>query len=122
MYLFLNFCKRQRYTWICLLGILILHNSCKKSADKPDYPVGSNENINNWMLDSLKRYYYWSDALPAKPRLDRAPLEFFAAIRNPSDRFSYIELPGDLSTISPTSRGQYGFDYTVIEEKNTGLV
>jgi carboxyl-terminal processing protease len=122
MQLFFNFYRQSRYTWICLVGILILYNSCKKSAENPSYPVGSNENINSWMLDSLRRYYYWSDALPAKPSLNRTPLDFFSAVRNPADRFSYILLPGDLSTIAPTNRSQYGFDYTTIKEKNTGLV
>ncbi|MEZ2337635.1 S41 family peptidase [Mucilaginibacter sp. RCC_168] len=104
------------------MAVLFLQNSCKKDNSTRNYPVGSNENINTWILDSLKRYYYWSDGLPSKPALNRPPLDFFSAIRNSSDRFSYILLPGDPSTISPSNKSQYGFDYTTIKEKNTGLV
>ncbi len=119
---FFNFYKQSRYVLICLISILILQGSCKKEGPPRNYPIGSNENINAWILDSLKRYYYWSDGLPAKPALNRAPLDFFSAVRNSSDRFSYILLPGDLSTVAPTNKSQYGFDYTTIKEKNTGLV
>ncbi|MDR6944246.1 S41 family peptidase [Mucilaginibacter pocheonensis] len=104
------------------MSISILQSSCKKDKPAPNYPPGSNENVNTWTLDSLRRYYYWSDGLPANPALDRAPQDFFSAMRNASDRFSYILLPGDPSTVSITNRSQYGFDYTTIKEKNTGLV
>lgn len=119
---FFNFYKQSRYVLICLISILLLQISCKKDDTPPNYPIGSNENINTWILDSLKRYYYWSDGLPAKPGLNRAPLNFFSAIRNLNDRFSYILLPDDPSTVTPTNKSQYGFDYTTIKEKNTGLV
>jgi len=119
---FLNFYKQSHYVLICLVSVLILQSSCKKDNNAPSYPPGSNENINSWMLDSLKRYYYWSDGLPSKPALNRAPLDFFSAIRNANDSFSYILLPNDPSTVSPSNKSQYGFDYTTIKEKNTGLV
>ena len=119
---FLNFYKQSHYVLICLVSILILQSSCKKDNNTPSYPPGSNENINSWMLDSLKRYYYWSDGLPSKPALNRAPLDFFSTIRNANDRFSYILLPNDPSSVSPSNRSQYGFDYTTIKEKSTGLV
>ena len=119
---FLNFYKQSRYVLICLVSILILQSSCKKDNNTPSYPPGSNENINTWMLDSLKRYYYWSDGLPSKPVLNKPPLDFFSAIRNSSDRFSYILLSNDPSSVSPSNKSQYGFDYSTIKEKNTGLV
>lgn len=107
---------------IAIIFLLIILNSCKKDTPKPSYPAGSNQNINTWLLDSLKRYYYWSDALPGNPDITKTPLDFFASVRNASDRFSYILLPNDPSTVAPSNRGQYGFDYATIKKQNTGSV
>lgn len=118
------FCRYKHgfYGMFFIMAILFLQSACKKDGGALDYPAGSNENINSWILDSLKRYYYWNESLPAKPPLNRPPLEFFGAIRNINDRFSYLLLPGDLSTVTATTRSKYGFDYSTIKEKKSGLV
>ena len=56
--------------------------ACKKDKSKPDYPVGSNENINSWILDSLQRYYYWNEQLTGSPNLNQSPISFFGSVRN----------------------------------------
>lgn len=91
---------------------------CKKSPDKPDGPTGAvtNKEINQWITDSLKRYYYWADALPTNVNLDQDPIAFFNVVKNSSDRFSYLFLPGGASSVSPTMRAKYGFDYLVITD------
>ncbi|RLJ69563.1 S41 family peptidase [Pedobacter alluvionis] len=120
----LHISKRSCLNWMCMAACLVvIQTSCKKDKNtRPDYPVGSNENINTWILDSLKRYYYWTESLPAKPNLSIAPKEFFTSIRSGSDRFSYIILPNDPASYPPSSRGKYGFDYSTVKELNTGQV
>lgn len=106
-----------QFIYIVILLLTIL-SGCKKSSQKPDYPIGSNEHINTWILDSLKRYYYWNDQLPSSPNLSLAPKDFFNSIRNSSDRFSYITIPNDAATAIPGNRN-FGFDYTVVSDQNS---
>ena len=101
--------------------LFILASSCKKDGAAPSYPAGSNENINTWVLDSLKRYYYWNDALPANPDISLDPKAFFSSVRHTRDRFSFILIPGDPSTRTPAAR-DYGFECITAEERNTQRV
>ncbi|NMN37624.1 S41 family peptidase [Pedobacter sp. SG918] len=114
--------KRTTYysIYFVILFLAILP-SCKKGNKIPDYPIGSNENINSWILDSLKRYYYWNEQLPAKPNLNLSPKDFFNSIRNSSDRFSYISIPNDPSTATPSNRN-FGFDYATVSDQNSAKV
>ncbi|MEH3114487.1 S41 family peptidase [Pedobacter terrae] len=95
--------------------------SCKKGSEKSEYPIGSNEHTNAWILDSLKRYYYWNEQLPTNPNLGLPPKDFFNSIRNSSDRFSYISIPNDPTTAIPGNRN-FGFDYTVVSDQNKAKV
>lgn len=110
---------RYCYVWYLLL---LPFCSCRKNDPKPNYPAGTNENINTWILDSLKRYYYWNESLPSRPNIGTAPKDFFMSLRNPADRFSYLILPNDPSSYLPSSKGKYGFDYSSIKETSTGQV
>ena len=109
----------KKLFFILLCSYLLL--SCKKNNSKPDYPAGSNENINTWMLDSLKRYYYWNEQLPVNPAIEQSPLNFFSSVRNAVDRFSYITLPNDATT-APAGNRNFGFDYTIISDQNSDKV
>ena len=86
-------CSSLSWMWL-LVFFVITETSCRKdNPDKPVYPTGSDENINTWILDSLKRYYYWNEALPSKPNISVKPQAFFSTVRNSADRFSYFFLP-----------------------------
>ncbi|MFD2287595.1 peptidase S41 [Pedobacter petrophilus] len=113
--------KRSVYYCICVITLFFILPSCKKAERKPDYPVGSNENINTWILDSLKRYYYWNEQLPSNPNISVSPKDFFTSLRNPSDRFSSLNLPGDATTTTPSNRN-FGFDYTTVSDQNSTKV
>jgi carboxyl-terminal processing protease len=110
--------KRTVYCCAYLILLLIILSSCKKDKKKPDYPAGSNENINTWILDSLKRYYYWNEQLPADPNIGLSPKDFFNSVRNGADRFSYINIPNDATTITPNNRN-FGFDYVTVSDQNS---
>ena len=113
--------KRTTYCCFYLVFLIIILHSCKKDKTRPDYPAGSNENINTWILDSLKRYYYWNEQLPSDPNIGLSPRDFFNTVRNPSDRFSYINIPNDATTTIPNNRN-FGFDYVTISDLNSTKV
>ncbi|TDQ07487.1 S41 family peptidase [Pedobacter metabolipauper] len=119
----LNIFKRSALHWLCLFFFFIaVQSSCKKNKDqKPEYPAGSNENVNTWILDSLKRYYYWNESLPSNLDISAKPQDFFNSVRNAADRFSYIINPNDPSTYTPNNKN-FGFDYSTIKEQTTGQV
>jgi len=110
------------HKFTALILLLLILQSCKKNIAKPDYPAGTNENINTWILDSLQRYYYWNESLPGKPDLTPDPKSFLNAIRNTADRFSYLILPSDPSTGTVSTRSKYGFDYTTFTEESSGNI
>lgn len=115
-------CQRSGRILLLVLTFVLIFIGCKKDDPAPQYPSGTNENINTWILDSLQRYYYWSDNLPSKPDISADPQTFFTSLKNSNDRFSYMVLPNDPSTYTPNSRGKYGFDYAVVSEQESGLV
>lgn len=102
------------------IGLTVLIGACKKDHIKKEYPQGSNEQINTWILDSLSRYYYWTEELPKKPVLSQSPTAFFVSVKSASDRFSQLYLPNEAGVSS--SRSLYGFDYAVIQEPVTQRV
>lgn len=121
MLLFFRLSKRQLPNLLLCFSIFV-QLSCKKENDKIVYPPGSNEAVNTWIADSLKRYYYWADQLPAHTDISKPPSVYFNALKNAADPFSYIILPGDPATGIASNKGKFGFDYTTITEQRTGLV
>ncbi|WP_293305346.1 S41 family peptidase [Pedobacter sp. UBA5917] len=85
---------------LLLLGLIIIAG-CKKDKD-PVFDPGTNEFINDWVLDSMKVYYYWNTTLPKKPDYNQDPLRFFASIKNNADRFSQL-LNADVPESYPRS-------------------
>jgi C-terminal processing protease CtpA/Prc len=89
---------------------------CKKDKVNPDYPAGSNENINSWVLDSMQVYYYWSSSLPKRPDLRQEPLDFFTSIKNSTDRFSILVNRTKPLTYHPSLTTSFGVDLVSIEK------
>lgn len=100
-----------------LLIILLLFSlgSCHKSDPRPDYPAGSQENINSWVLDSMKVYYYWNTSLPGRPDLSQDPSAFFKGIKNGADRFSALVNPDLPETYPPSLVHTVGFDLLTVQ-------
>jgi len=100
-----------------MLPVLIciaLTAACRKDdgVTPPTGPVTQQE-INNWILDSMRYFYLWSQHLPAKA--DTQPtIAFFNSLKYASDRFSAIYDPGDLSTYPKTMLYTFGIDFSVI--------
>lgn len=88
---------------------------CRKPEDKPDYPAGSQESINSWVLDSMKVYYYWNTSLPGKPELNTDPQAFFKGLRNGADRFSALVNPDLPESYPPSLAHTLGFDWITLQ-------
>lgn len=85
-------------------------------------PTGAvtDQEVNQWTLDSMRTYYYWNDKIPASPNLSQTPDKFFDSIlykwdrtlRPDGDRFSWIrqsvdELKSSLQGIEKTTGMQF---------------
>ncbi|AKK73929.1 peptidase S41 [Chryseobacterium gallinarum] len=88
----------------------------------PVFPEGSTESVNVWVQDSMKRYYYWADQMPAKPDYRLPVKDFFKSLLSPQDRFSFIVNTADASSYPRSIRNMYGFDYTVIQQSNGNVI
>lgn len=112
-----NFLKLQ------LIAIIVIFISCTDNDENaPVFPEGSTESVNLWVRDSLKRYYYWADQMPAKPDYHLPVKDFFKSMLAPQDRFSFIVNTEEPSSYPRSIRNMYGFDYTVIQRANGEVV
>ncbi|SDQ04036.1 C-terminal processing protease CtpA/Prc, contains a PDZ domain [Chryseobacterium soldanellicola] len=99
-----------------ILAVCINFVSCRDADESiPDFPEGSTEYKNVWVQDSMRRYYYWADQMPAKPDYHLPVKDFFQSLLSPQDRFSYIVDTQDSSTYPRSVRNMYGFDYAVLQ-------
>ena len=111
-----NFLKNQIAVLILLLIAVI---SCSRTDDEaPNFPEGSIESVNLWVQDSMRRYYYWADQMPAKPDYHLPVKDFFKSLLSPQDRFSFIVNTSDSSTYPRSVRNMYGFDYAILQLPN----
>jgi len=90
-----------KYYVTCLIvgaGFLLACETEPVLPDKPVYPTGINEAVNQWTLDSLRRYYFWNTSLPASPDMSLEPQAFFRSVLHKDDRFSLLYDPNDATT------------------------
>lgn len=112
-----NFFKLQ-----CIALIFIFISCTNNDENAPAFPEGSTESVNLWVQDSMRRYYYWADQMPAQPDYHLPVKDFFKSLLSPKDRFSFIVNTEDSSTYPRSVRNMYGFDYTVIQLGNGKVV
>lgn len=108
-----------RIPFFALLILILL--SCRKSDHHPDYPAGTQENINTWILDSMKVYYYWNSSLPKNPNVSQDPSSFFNTIKSNGDRFSALVNPGFPETYPPSLVHVLGFDLLTLQLGSGGV-
>ncbi len=90
--------------------------SCNRTDDDaPDFPEGTTEYTNLWIQDSMRRYYYWAEQMPAKPDYHLPVKDFFKSLLSPQDRFSFIVNTTDPETYPKSVRNLFGFDYAIIQ-------
>jgi carboxyl-terminal processing protease len=113
-----NLLWRKISLYILLISLML---SCRKSDDHPNYPAGSQENINSWILDSMKVYYYWNSSLPKNPNLSTDPSSFFNTVKSKSDRFSALVNPDFPETYPPSLVHVLGFDLLTLQLASGGV-
>lgn len=119
--------KTQSKFWPILLVLFVSGlASCRKNSDSPSTggPV-THEDVNKWVVDSMRRYYYWNGYIPANSNLNfqQRPEVFFESILyRAADRFSWIqnreELEKALSGVIKTSG--LGLSFFKIGATNAG--
>ncbi|MCC3214474.1 peptidase S41 [Chryseobacterium sp. X308] len=107
----------------CIAAAVFLM-SCTSNNDEsaPVFPEGSTEAVNLWVQDSMKRYYYWADQMPAKPDYKLPVKDFFKSLLSSKDRFSFMVNTEDSSSYPRSIRNMYGFDYTIVQLANNEVV
>lgn len=115
---------QQQIRWRTALLSLVFGASlligCKDSQVDPTGTTVSDQEVNQWILDSMRVYYYWNDKIPANPSVAQTPSDFFESIlyswdrtlRPDGDRFSWIqenvdELKSSLQGIEKTTGMQF---------------
>ncbi|HEY8896524.1 MAG TPA: hypothetical protein VIM79_16980, partial [Niastella sp.] len=96
---------------LCLLIMMGAFQKCSKKDVITNYlPDDSIGIINKWILDTMRRYSYWTNDIPATPNFSVTPEAFFNSIKSPHDRFSWIS---NGASITPPSNSwfTYGFHY-----------
>lgn len=100
--------------WVMLLSAFTV--SCNRNDDDaPDFPEGTTEYTNLWIQDSMRRYYYWAEQMPAKQDYHLPTKDFFKSLLSSQDRFSFIVNTTDPNTYPKSVRNLFGFDYAILQ-------
>lgn len=102
-----------------VIGIFFI--SCQNDDNPVSYQKASNQYTNIWMLEQMKKYYYWNEDLPVFTNLSISPKDYFGKLLNTDDHFSYAINPSDPETAPKSIRNTYGFDISFIEYKGQAL-
>ncbi|AKH93169.1 hypothetical protein M876_01130 [Elizabethkingia anophelis FMS-007] len=82
------------------------------------YPAGSSQQVNQWMLKTMQRYYLWADQIPSQTNIDQNPKDYFKSLLTKEDQFSVAIKKDDPGTIPQSVRTLFGFDFSVIQQHN----
>ncbi len=102
------------YGIILLIEIIIL-TSCSSDDSVPVYSEGTNEYVNEWMYQQMKKYYRWNDATSDQGNLSINPKEYFGKLLKADDLFSYTLHPNLPETVPQSLRQKFGFDVSFIQ-------
>lgn len=100
---------------IVQLCLFLLLQSCAPKELLPEpYPTDSLGKINRWIIDSMRRFYYWSGDIPATTDPSLSPDQYFKSLLSGQDRFSWISNGLDITPPS-SSYFTYGFHYALVQ-------
>lgn len=100
---------------ILMLGSVFAVSCNRTDDDAPEFEEGTVEYTNLWIQDSMRRYYYWADQMPAKPDYHLPTKDFFKSLLSPQDRFSFAVNTADASSYPRSVRNIFGFDYAILQ-------
>lgn len=109
----------MRWSLLCYTILFTILYSCRADEDMlSTYPAGSSQQINQWMLKTMQRYYLWADQIPSQTNLDQSPKDYFKSLLVKDDQFSVAIKKDDPGTIPQSVRTLFGFDFSVIQQHN----
>ena len=108
----------------CFLFFALFLISCESTDEPITYEENSNEYVNNWMYNQMKRYYLWNNAIKNQGDLALDPKEYFKTLLQSEDIYSYALHPEKPETTPKNLRSKFGFDVSFIafEGKYYGVV
>ena len=92
----------KKNSLLLLLGVFTFLLSCREKSIVPQgNPVDTE--VNNWIYDNMKTWYFWNEKLPGTPNFTPEPQSFFesilyrydATLRPDGDRFSWLQKSAD---------------------------
>jgi carboxyl-terminal processing protease len=110
---------------VASIFVLVQLVSCRKEAIVT--PATTTE-VNNWIVENMKYWYYWNDKIPANPDKSLAPDKLFdsilykydATIRPDGDRFSWINESAEALTASLSGESKStGAEFQLYRKANT---
>ncbi|WP_407486749.1 S41 family peptidase [Elizabethkingia anophelis] len=111
--------KLMRWSLLCYTILFTILYSCRADEDMlSTYPAGSSQQVNQWMLKTMQRYYLWADQIPSQTNLDQSPKDYFKSLLTKEDQFSVAIKKDDPGTIPQSVRTLFGFDFSVIQQHN----
>ncbi len=109
----------MRWSLLCYTILFTILYSCRADEDMlSTYPAGSSQQVNQWMLKTMQRYYLWADQIPSQTNLDQSPKDYFKSLLVKDDQFSVAIKKDDPGTIPQSVRTLFGFDFSVIQQHN----
>ncbi len=109
----------MRWSLLCYTILFTILYSCRADEDMlSTYPAGSSQQVNQWMLKTMQRYYLWADQIPSQTNLDQSPKDYFKSLLTKEDQFSVAIKKDDPGTIPQSVRTLFGFDFSVIQQHN----
>jgi C-terminal processing protease CtpA/Prc len=117
--IFINFKMKNKIYSYLFYGIIFFIDvsilSCSSDDPVQFYNEGTNEYINEWMYQQMKKYYRWNDDMPAQGNLSANPKEYFGTLLEKNDIYSYAIHPQLPETAPKSLRQKFGFDVSFIE-------
>ncbi|MCL1667992.1 S41 family peptidase [Elizabethkingia ursingii] len=111
--------KLMRWSLLCYTILFTILYSCRADEDMlSTYPAGSSQQVNQWMLKTMQRYYLWADQIPSQTNIDQNPKDYFKSLLTKEDQFSVAIKKDDPGTIPQSVRTLFGFDFSVIQQQN----
>lgn len=93
--------------------------ACDEKDPGPKITNAENAHINSWIRENMEFYYLWNTTLPTDVDQNLEPAEYFEALLNDEDRFSWIqdnyqELLNSLKGISKEA----GYEFVLYRDQN----
>jgi C-terminal processing protease CtpA/Prc len=102
---------KKIFAFLLLLIIVFSCDICPADSEE-----AAKKNINNWILDNMKVYYFWNEKIPSKTDKSLDAKDYFnSLLYKTEDRFSWIQEDyTDLLDLLSGIEMEAGYDYTLM--------